>query len=274
MINSNNESVKLATLIRVNALKMVHRSKASHIGTGLSMADILAVLYNNILKHNPQNPYWNERDRFILSKGHGAAALYALLAEQGYFPKAWLDTYCQNDGKLPGHTTTHGIPGIEISAGSLGHGLPVACGMALAAKTDGDTFKVFVLLGDGECDEGSIWEAALFAGHHKLDNLIAIIDHNKIQALGNTNEVLDISPLAGKWEDFNWRVREIDGHDHGQIENALNNLPVEKNKPTCIIAHTVKGKGISFMENKLEWHYKSPDSEQLSEALHELGVIE
>lgn len=268
LVEFNNLAVK----IRAHALHMVHKANASHIGTSLSIADILAVLYRGILRIDPARPDWPNRDRFILSKGHGCAALYAVLAERGFFPEEWLETYCQDGGKLPGHITSHGIPGVEVSTGSLGHGLPIGCGMALAGKHDNQPYRVFVLLSDGECDEGSTWEAALFAPHHHLDNLIAIVDYNEIQSFGTVKEVLDLEPLAPKWRAFGWAVREINGHDFEQIEDALKSVPFKMSQPSCIIAHTVKGKGVSFMENQLAWHYKSPNAEQLKQALAELGL--
>lgn len=264
----------LAVKIRAHALRMTHRANASHVGTCLSMADILAVLYSGSLRVDPKQPDWPDRDRFILSKGHGAAALYAVLAEQGFFPKEWLETYCQDGAHLAGHITHHNVPGVEVSTGSLGHGLSIGCGMAMAGKRSGQHYRLFVLLSDGECDEGSTWEAALFAPQHHLDNLIAIVDHNKLQAFGAVKEVLDLEPLANKWRAFNWSVQEIDGHDYGQIEDALLKVPFEVGQPSCIIAHTIKGKGISFMENQLAWHYKSPNDEELQQALAELGVSE
>ena len=246
---------------------MVHSASASHVGSCLSIADILAVLYGGVLRVDAGRPNWPERDRFVLSKGHAAAALYAVLAECGFFPKEWLDTYCQDGSRLAGHVTSHGVPGVEVSTGSLGHGLSIACGMALAAKRDKRPFRVFALLSDGECDEGSIWEAALFAPHHRLDNLVAIVDYNKIQSFGTVKEVLDLHPLADKWRAFRWAVREIDGHDYAEIQAALAAIPFEPGKPSAVIAHTVKGKGVSFMENQLAWHYKSPNEEQLAAAL-------
>jgi transketolase len=264
-------SSSLARHIRVQAMHMIHRAKSSHLGSALSMADLLAVLYGKILRVDPAQPTWPGRDRFILSKGHACAALYAVLAERGFFPTEWLDSFSQNGGKLPGHVTHTGIPGVEISTGALGHGLGIACGMALAGKRGGSAYRVFVLLSDGECDEGSTWEAALFAPHHRLDNLTAIVDYNKIQSLGTVREVLDLKPLAAKWESFGWAVQEIDGHDCKQIEGALESLPVVQGKPTCILAHTVKGKGVSFMEDKLLWHYRTPNHEEMAEALAELG---
>lgn len=253
---------------------MVHRTNASHIGACLSMADILAALYGRILRLDPTRPDWAERDRFILSKGHGAAILYSVLAERGFFPKEWLDNYCQEGSPLGGHAVSHSVPGIEVSTGSLGHGLPIGCGMALAGKRGAKPGRVFVMLSDGELDEGSNWEAILFAPQHKLDNLVAIVDYNKIQSFGRVSEVLELAPLADKWRAFRWAVREIDGHDHGQIESALAGIPFEPDKPAVIIAHTIKGKGVSFMENQLAWHYKSPNAEQLAQALAEVETTE
>ena len=264
----------LATKVRVHALYMTHRANASHVGTCFSTADILAVLYSGVLRVDPSRPDWPDRDRFVLSKGHAAAAVYAVLAECGFFSIEWLDTFCQDGSKLAGHITHHGVPGVEVSTGSLGHGLSIGCGIALAGKRDRRPYRVFVMLSDGECDEGSTWEAVLFAPHHRLDNLVAIVDYNKIQAFGTVKEVLDLEPLADKWRAFRWAAREIDGHDYEQIEDALTNVPFEPGKPSVIIAHTVKGKGVSFMENKLAWHYKSPDKEQLTQALGELGGCE
>jgi transketolase len=261
---------ELARRIRMHALRMVHQAKASHIGTCLSMADLLAVLYGQILKVDPKYPTWENRDRLLLSKGHGAAALYAALAERGFFPLEWLDTYCCDGSKLSGHVTHHGVPGIEASSGSLGHGLSLACGMALACKRDQRPYRVFALLSDGECDEGSTWEAVLFAPHHRLDNLVAIIDYNKIQSFGSVREVLDLEPFADKWRAFGWSVCEIQGHDHGQIVTALGRVPHVAGRPTAVIAHTIKGKGVSYMEGNLDWHYKSPDPGQFAQALEEL----
>lgn len=262
---------RLALAIRRDALEMTHRSNSSHIGSSLSAAELLAVLYNGVLRTHPDNPSSPDRDRFILSKGHAAAAYYATLAERGFFPKEVLQTFSQDGSQLAGHATHHAVPGIDVSTGSLGHGLPIGCGMALAAKRDDKSYRVFVLLSDGECDEGSTWEAALFAHHHKLDNLIAIIDFNKVQSFGTVKEVLDLEPLAEKWRSFGWAVKQIDGHDTAQIEDALSRVPYERGKPSCCVAHTVKGKGVSFMENTVEWHYKAPNKVQLERALQELA---
>jgi len=273
-MNERSHTRYLARTIRAHALRMVHKANASHIGTCLSMADLLAVLYGRVLRVDPTRSNWPERDRFILSKGHGAAILYAVLAERGFFPVKWLDTYCQDGSKLAGHITSHGVPGVEVSTGSLGHGLPIGCGIALAGKREGRPYRVFVILSDGELDEGSNWEAILFASQHHLDNLVAIVDYNKIQSFGIVKEVLDLEPLTAKWQVFGWAVREVDGHDYTQTENALKGIPFELGRPSCIIAHTTKGKGVSFMENQLAWHYKSPNAEQLRQALTELGVSE
>lgn len=261
---------KTAKEIRKSILRMHFLSQESHIGSALSCVDILTVLYFRILDINPKKPTDKNRGRFILSKGHAASALYAVLAEKGFFSKNILNSFCKDNSKLPGHSTINTVPGIEASAGSLGHGLPMATGMALADKKDKKLSRVFVLISDGECDEGTTWEAALFSSHHKLDNLTAIIDYNKLQALGKTNEILNLEPLKDKWISFGWNVKEINGHNFNEIENALKPNNLHKNKPYVIIAHTIKGKGISFMENKLAWHYKSPNREQYNLALKEL----
>lgn len=261
---------ELARRIRRHILVMANRANASHVGSGLSVADILAVLYGRILNFDPERPDWPDRDRFILSKGHGCAALYAALAECGFFPAQTLETYYQNGSILPGHTTHKYTPGVEASTGSLGHGLPLGIGMALAAKRDGKSHRVFVALSDGECDEGSNWEGALFAPQHRLDNLVVIVDYNKIQSLGNVKEVLDLEPLAEKWRAFNWATQEIDGHDVEALEKALSLIPAQPGRPTCLVAHTVKGKGVSFMENKLQYHYTPPRGEELPKALAEV----
>lgn len=259
-----------ARSIRLHSLRMIERARSAHIGSSFSEADLIAVLYSGVLRVDPNNPKWPERDRFILSKGHACAALYAALAERGFFPLSWLDDFYLDGGHLPGHATHAGVPGIEISTGSLGHGLPIACGMALGGKLKDQRHRVFVMLSDGECDEGSNWEAALFASHHRLDNLIVIVDYNKIQSLGSVKEVLDLEPFTDKWRAFGWAVREIDGHNFDEITRALSEVPRKEGQPTCVIAHTIKGKGVSFMENKLLWHYRSPNNEEMAAALAEL----
>jgi len=261
---------ELAARIRYHTLLMVNKAKSAHIGTCYSMAELLAVLYGSFLRVDPERPDWPERDRFVLSKGHGAAALYAVLSERGFFPVGWLETYYQNGSRLAGHVTHHHVPGVEVSTGSLGHGLSIATGMALSAKRDGRTHRVVALLSDGECDEGSTWEPVMFASHHQLDNLVAIVDYNKIQSLGTVKEVMDLEPFADKWRAFGWGVREIDGHDVTEIQSTLSTLPFEAGRPNCVIAHTVKGKGVSFMEDKLLWHYRTPQGEEFADALAEL----
>lgn len=266
------EMKELARGVRIQVLQMTYRARSSHVGSCLSIVDLVTVLYSRILRVRPNEPTWPDRDRFLLSKGHGAAALYAVLAERGFFPKAQLADFYGDGTQMAGHVTHHGIPGVEVSTGSLGHGLPLGCGMALAAKRDARPVRVFVLMSDGECDEGSNWEAALFAPHHQLDNLTAIIDYNKIQSFGRVEAVLQLRPLAEKWRAFRWRVSEIDGNEIGQILEALEKQPIP-GQPHCIIAHTTKGKGVSFMEDKLLWHYRPPDAEELDSALKELDGL-
>lgn len=261
-----------ARQIRRLVVQMNATAKSSHVGAALSIVDILTVLYFQILRIDPKDPKSPNRDRFILSKGHGCTALYATLAERGFLRKEVLDTYCQDGGLLAGHVDDHGIPGIEVAAGSLGHGLSIGVGMSLAGKYDRKDYRVFVVLGDGECDEGSVWEAAMSASHFKLDNLIAIIDFNKLQATGAVKEVMNLEPLSDKWRSFGWNLREIDGHDFCQIVDALAGVPFEMGKPSLIIAHTIKGKGVSYMENQLAWHYKSPNEKELALALKELDL--
>jgi transketolase len=263
------DSREFARQIRRHAVEMVHRARASHIGGVLSMADLLAVLYSDVLRVRPGEPQWPERDRFILSKGHCCAGVYAALALRGFLPAEELTTFGRDGSRLMAHIS-HKVPGVEFSTGSLGHGLPFGCGKALAARRRGRTWRVIVMLSDGELDEGSTWEALLFAPQHRLDNLVAIVDYNKIQSLGFVSEVLELAPLADKLRAFRWAVREVDGHNHAQISAALSVVPWETGRPSCLIAHTVKGKGVSFMENQLAWHYKSPNPEQLQRALSEI----
>ena len=262
-------SLLLATEIRRNSLRMVYQAKASHIGGALSMVDILSVLYSSILNYDSSIPDWELRDRFILSKGHSCVSFYSTLALCGFFPLEELDEYGKDGSRLLSHTT-HYVPGVELSAGSLGHGLPVGCGSALAAKRKKVSYRTYVLVGDGEMDEGSNWEALLFAAHFGLDNLCLIIDYNKIQSLGATNDVLKLEPLKTKLEAFNLNVIQIDGHDHQALFNAFKSIESLKGKPSVIIADTIKGKGVSFMENQLLWHYKSPNEEQYNQAIKEI----
>jgi transketolase len=264
----------LAKRIRVHALRMTSTGNSSHIGAALSCADILAVLYSGILRVDPQNPRWSARDRFILSKGHAGAAVYAVLAEVGFFPVEKLRTHCQDGSDLSGHVSHKGIPGVELSTGSLGHGLSVGTGMAYAAKLDRAPQRVIVLLSDGECDEGSNWEAILFAAHHRLDNLVAIVDYNGIQSLAPVSETLELEPFADKWRSFGWGVREVAGHDHDALLASLDDLPMEPGKPSCLIARTVKGKGVSFMENTVLWHYRTARGAEFEAALAELEAVE
>jgi transketolase len=233
------------------------------------MADILAVLYGKVLRVRPNEPRWPERDRFILSKGHAGAGVYAALAESGFFPVELLDRHYQNGSNFSGHVSHRGVPGVELSTGSLGHGLSVGCGMAYAGKLDGAAWRVFVLLSDGECDEGSNWEAILFASHHRLTNLVAIVDYNKVQSLDTVANTLGLEPFADKWASFGWEVAEIDGHDHDALEAALERRP--EDKPLCVLAHTVKGRGVSFMEGQVLWHYRTARGAEFDAAMLELG---
>ena len=257
----------LARSIRIESLRMVTAARASHIGGALSMADLLAVLYGQILNIDPDDPRNEDRDRFILSKGHSTVGLYATLALRGFFPVEELQTYGQNDSRLLAHVS-HNVPGVEFSTGSLGHGLPFAVGKAFAAKRQGKPWKVVALLSDGELDEGSNWEAILFAAQHNLDNLFIMIDFNKIQSLGSVEEVIRLEPLDDKMQSFGCNVFRIDGHDYSEIIRAFTQPRI--GKPNVVIADTVKGKGVDFMENKLLWHYKSPSEAQLSEAIAQL----
>ncbi len=250
-------SKQLAWKIRRHGIEMTHLSGGSHIGAILSVADIIAVLFAEILKFDPKNPKWEDRDRFILSKGHAGASIYAALAECGFFAVDELKTHYQNGSRLSGHVSHH-VPGVDLSTGSLGHGLSVAAGMAHALKKDNKNSRCYVVLGDGECNEGSVWEAALFANHFRLNNLIAIVDHNRMQSLDYNENTLEIEDFAAKWKAFGWNTLEIDGNNHEELSVALNTAKAEQNKPTVIIANTIKGKGISFMKMDILWHYRFP----------------
>jgi transketolase len=270
MNNLNIDSIDLARRMRVESLKMVYRAKASHIGSALSICDIVAVLYAQTLKLTPSDPSAFDRDRFILSKGHACVAVYAALAETGFFPKEDLQSYGQDHSALMNHIS-HKVVGVEFSTGSLGHGLSFGTGKALAAKRLGKDWRTVVLLSDGELGEGSNWEAMMFAAHHELDNLVAIIDYNKLQSLTTVEKTLRIEPLADKLRAFGWAVREVNGHDHAALAETLCCLPWQGGKPSALIANTTKGKGVSFMENSVDWHYRSPTSEHLEQALKELN---
>ncbi len=262
-------SVELARAVRRHALQMVARAKASHIASALSIADIVAVLYGGVLRLDPAAPRAPWRDRFILSKGHACVAVYAALAERGFFPVEWLARYGADHSPLMNHISHH-VPGVEFSTGALGHGLPFGVGKALAARRSGQPWRVHVLLSDGEMDEGSNWEALMFAAHHRLDRLQIVIDYNKLQSLGTVAQTLALEPLAAKLEAFGWTVHEVDGHDHAALARHLAGAPWVAGRPSALIAHTVKGRGVSFMENRVEWHYRSPDPAQLAAALAEL----
>ena len=251
------ESQSLAWLIRRHGIEMTHLSGGSHIGAILSVADIIAVLYSKIMKYDANNPKWENRDRMILSKGHAGAAIYAAIAESGFFDVEELKTHYANGSRLSGHVSHH-LPGIDFSTGSLGHGLSAGAGMAFAMKKDNKNSRVFVVLGDGECNEGSVWEAAEFANHFRLNNLVAIVDHNKMQSMDYCDKTLEVTPMAKRWEAFGWNVIELDGHNHSELINALKDTQTNTTKPTVIIANTVKGKGVSFMEMDILWHYRFP----------------
>jgi transketolase len=262
-------SALLAKKIRIHALHMTSSGGGSHIGAIFSCADILAVLYGGVLNVDPAAPESPARDRFVLSKGHAGGGLYAALAERAFFPVSKLLTYYQDGSDLSGHVS-HELPGVDVSTGSLGHGLSIAAGMAYAAKLKQAPHRVFCLLSDGECDEGSTWEAALFASHHKLSNLTAIVDYNRIQGIAPIAEVIELEPFADKWRAFGWGVGEMDGHDHGALRTAFEATPLAPGKPSCLIAHTTKGKGVSFMENTVLWHYRIARGAEFDAALVEL----
>jgi len=263
-------TAELALRIRRRALAMVTRARASHIGSALSIADIVAVLYGTVLRVDPTAPDWPERDRFVLSKGHACVAVYAALAECGFFAPALLESYGDDHSPLMAHIS-HRVPGVEFSTGALGHGLPFGVGKAIAAARRRASWRTFVLMSDGELGEGSNWEACLFAAHHGLDRLVAIVDYNKLQSLGSVEQTLRLEPLADKFAAFGWAVREVDGHDYAALTDALGGGPWVSGKPSMLIAHTTKGKGVSFMENRVEWHYRNPDAALLAAALAELA---
>ncbi|MFC1767465.1 transketolase [Candidatus Margulisiibacteriota bacterium] len=254
---------------RRQILDMIDHARRGHIGSAFSIVEIIRVLYDDVLKFDPKKPEWPERDRFILSKGHGCLALYVALAEKGFIKKNELKTLCELDSILGGHPDANKIPGVEASTGSLGHGLPIGAGVALSGKIDSKDFRTFVLLGDGECNEGTVWEAALFSNKYKLNRLIAIIDYNKLQCFGKTCDVLELEPFADKWKSFGFEVMEVDGHDVEALRKVLSDIPHKGEKPLAVICHTVKGKGIKTLEGNAAWHHKSRMSDELMKQLYE-----
>ena len=260
-----------ANSIRRRDLIMLHRAGLGHTGGDLSAADVLATLYFAVLRIDPQHPNAANRDRFILSKGHCAGAFYTTLALGGFFPLEELDTFAQPLSRLSGHPDRKRVPGVEINTGPLGHGLSVGVGCALAARLDGARWRTFVLTGDGELQEGSNWEAGMAAAHYGLDNLILIVDRNRLQLGDTTENTMALEPLADKWRAFGWSVREVDGHDHASLLDALQGVPFEAGRPSCLIAHTHKGQGVSFIRDRPEWHHRVPTAEELTAALRELG---
>ncbi len=259
-----------AAKIRMGIIEGVYNAKSGHPGGSLSIADVLTYLYFKEMNINPENPKWEDRDRMVLSKGHTAPGLYSALANRGYFPVEYLKTLRKTDSFLEGHPDMKGTPGVDMSSGSLGQGISVACGMALASKLDGDRFHVYSILGDGELEEGQVWEAAMFASHKKLDTLTAIVDNNNLQIDGELENVNSPYPIPEKFRTFNWHTVEIDGNDFDQIEAAFNEARKTKGQPTAIIMKTIKGKGVSFMENKASWHGAAPNEEQYNIAMSEL----
>jgi transketolase len=261
----------IARKLRRHIINMISAAGSGHPGGSLSAADIVTALYFDIMKHDPANPHWPDRDRFILSKGHAAPVLYAALAECGYFPLDWLTTLRKTGTCLQGHTDSLLTPGVDVSAGSLGQGLSIGIGMALAARLDNKNYRTYVLLGDGECDEGQVWEAAMFAPNYQLDNLTAIVDFNTLQLDGFTRDIMNLEPFIAKWAAFKWEVIEINGHDMQQIIDAIRQAKAVKGKPTVIVAHTIKGKGVSYMENNVDFHGKAPTKTETEIALKELS---
>ncbi len=261
----------MARRVRRHVVETISNAQVGHPGGSLSETDILVALFFHVLRVDPQRPKWEDRDRFILSKGHGAVGLYSTLAERGYFPVDLLRTFGRFESGLQVHPDMHKLPGIEISSGALGVGLSAALGMALAARLDGKSFRVYCVIGDGENQEGQIWEAAAAAAQFKVDNLTAILDYNRVQLTGPMEKIIELAPIAAKWRDFNWEVLEIDGHDMRAVVGALERAQQVKGRPTMIVAHTVKGKGVSYMEGQYMWHGKPPNKEQLAQALAELA---
>jgi transketolase len=263
----------VARRIRGAVIDLSHNAQTPHLGSSLSCVDILVAAYWGALNIDAQNPDDPNRDRFILSKGHAAITLYAVLAQRGFFPMDLLDVYAKPGARLSEHPIYRSVPGVEATTGSLGHGLSLGLGMALAGKIQGRSYRVFTVVSDGECNEGSVWEAALFAPAHKLDNVAVIIDYNKWQATGRSDEIMSLNPLRQKWESFGWSTHELDGHNLKALVDALRNVPDGSGKPVAIVAHTVKGKGISFMEDDNNWHYRIPNAEDVRKAKMELGLL-
>lgn len=261
-----------AQRLRGKVIEMSHAAGSAHLGSSLSCSDIVAAAYWHVLNIDPAKPKDELRDRFILSKGHAATTIYAALAFKGFFPVSLLETYTKVGGKLAEHPPANSLPGVEAATGSLGHGLPIGNGMALAGRIKGQSYRVFALMSDGECNEGSVWEAAMFAAAQKLENVCVIIDYNKWQATARSNETLALAPLREKWEAFGWDAVEVDGHDIGAVASLMANVPNGSGKPVAIIAHTIKGKGVSFMEDDNNWHYRSPTAEEVVKSHKELGL--
>lgn len=261
-----------AARLRGRVIQMSHKASAAHLASALSCCDVLAAAYWHVLRIDPAKPADPARDRFILSKGHAAAALYAILAFRGYFPEAELETYCQDGGRLAEHPPANMLPGVEAATGSLGHGLPIGVGMALSARINKLNYRVYALLSDGENNEGSVWEAAMLAAAQGLEHLCVVVDYNKWQATARSNETLMLSPLVDKWRAFGWDAVEADGHDIAALANLMQNVPNGSGKPVAIIAHTVKGKGVSFMEDDNNWHYRAPTADEVVKAMKELGL--
>ncbi|QHN05372.1 transketolase [Granulicella sp. WH15] len=254
----------------MRSLEMVHHAKVGHPGGDLSSTDVLVTLYLSVMRLDPANPGWPDRDRFIMSKGHCSGAFYATLAKAGFIPSSLLDTYMDPLSKLNGHPDRNKVPGVEANTGPLGHGMPIAVGNALAARMKGAAWRTFVLTGDGELQEGSNWEAAMTAANYNLDNLVLIVDRNRIQQGDFTEKTIRMDPLREKWEAFGWAVAEVNGHDIAELQSVLGSAPLQPGKPTCVIANTIKGRGVSFMENKPEWHHGVPTAAQLEQACTEL----
>lgn len=267
LIDLKRKAIKL----RSSVLRIIHGAGGGHTGGSLSSLDIIVALYFHTMRHNPKNPEWPERDRFILSKGHSVEGYYCVLAEAGYFPKDELKTYGKFNSRLYGHPTMK-VPGVEIPTGALGHGLSVAVGMAIAAKRGGAGYKVFVLMGDGEQAEGSVWEAAMAASHYRLDNLVGIIDYNKLQISGEVDSVMRVSSLQERWASFGWEVQETDGNDMASLVGLFDGLPDHNGRPQLVVAHTTKGKGVSFIENNASWHHRVPSEEEYRRAQQELNA--